>query len=758
MKSKNIFLAAILIFSNYCFSQIPILNSNPSITNKVIYLDFDGHVCSGTLWNSGNTVNALPSTVSNANKVIIWKRMCEDYRPFDVNITTDSVRFNNAQANRRIRIVFTPTSAWYGSAGGVAYVGSFNWGGYPGTPCWVFENQLGYSAKNMAEAASHEGGHTFTLRHQSTYNNLCTKTAEYNPGIGTGVTSWAPIMGVGYSKNVTIWHLGTNSTTCTTIQADHGNGSPGITSNGYLSFLPDDVGDFYSTAKNLNLNTTALQDSGIITTPADLDAYKFTICNNRYVSIAIKPWALDTTNFDGANLDVRFMLYNAATNSLIAVDTSLTTLKTLRGLNLTPGTYYFTVDGGRSANYTDYGSLGKYFISIKATNPPAMANTILTNSAICSGQLATLNYTSNGIPNSWQWTIAGPSTFSSTLQNPFFVFSTAGIYTISLLATGPSSASCPTTETLNVGALPTVTVTGLNGPLCYNTNVTLNASGATNYQWLPGNFSGATQILSPTTTTSYTITGSNGSCSNSIVTSVTVSPDFTVSLAVSSTSVCSGKNLTITANGASSYTFNPGGIFSNPAVFSPTYSTNYIVTGNVGSCLKSVSKIITVIPGFTVNLATSNTIICAGESVTLSATGANNYTFNPIGTSGNSIIVSPTVSTFYTVVGETSQCENLSDAISVSVSECTFIKNNSISGNDGVEVFPNPAADRINVKADFEITSIEVLSALGSVVFSVRNIEATIFQVSTDSWSKGIYFVRINSDTKRQLLQKVVVE
>lgn len=135
-----------------------------------------------------------------ANITLIWKRISEDYRPFDVNITTDSVRFNNAAPNKRIRVIITPTSAWYGSAGGVAYVGSFAWGGTPGTPCWVFENQLGNNTKSIAEAAAHEVGHTLTLRHQSTYNSSCTKTNEYNPGLGTGVTSWAPIMGVGYSK------------------------------------------------------------------------------------------------------------------------------------------------------------------------------------------------------------------------------------------------------------------------------------------------------------------------------------------------------------------------------------------------------------------------------------------------------------------------------------------------------------------------------------------------------------------------------
>ena len=60
----------------------------------------------------------------------------------------------------------------------------------------------------MAEAAAHEVGHTLSLKHQSIYNSSCVKTNEYHPGTGTGVTSWAPIMGVGYSKNITLFHNG----------------------------------------------------------------------------------------------------------------------------------------------------------------------------------------------------------------------------------------------------------------------------------------------------------------------------------------------------------------------------------------------------------------------------------------------------------------------------------------------------------------------------------------------------------------------
>jgi len=756
MLSRIKFLISFTFLTYVSFGQIPLLNSSPAITNKVIYLDFDGQVVSGTAWNSGNTVNAQASTMSSANIIQIWKRISEDYRPFDVNITTDSVRFNNAAPNKRIRVVVTPTSAWYGSAGGVAYVGSFTWGGTPGTPCWVFENQLGYSPKSIAEAAAHEVGHTLTLKHQSTYNTLtCAKTAEYNPGTGSGVTSWAPIMGVGYSKNVTIWHTGTSATGCTTIQYDHGNSGVGITSTNYLSFLPDDVGNTFGTSKILNLTSLTLSDSGLITTPSDIDTYQFTICNNRNVSIAVKPWALDTTNYSGADLDLRFFLYDAA-NSLLAVDTPLTKLHTLAGVNLTPGTYYFTIDGGRSSYYSDYGSLGKYYIKIKATNPPALGNTIITATSVCAGQNTSLNYSSNGTPTQWQWTISGPSANTFTTQNPSIAFS-AGIHTVSLLATSASSLSCPATITLNVGSAPTISVISTNTVLCPGKTLTLSVSGASSYTWLPGVLGGSTQIVTPLSNTNYTVNGSNGTCIGSTIIPVSLSPNFTVTGSASSTNICAGESLTLTGNGATSYTFNPGNITNNPAVVNPLYPTVYIVTGKNNTCTKAAAISITVSQRFDIFLNTSATEVCSGESVTLTATGANNYTFNPGGLTGYIVVVNPTVNTTYSILAkDNGACiEDTTITITVKVCDLTRIKNEK--QHSEIRIYPNPSQGNFMIETENAADKIEVLNTIGQSTYT-KILTGKLTEINASGWAPGIYFVKLYNKGKIIYTEKIIVE
>ena len=740
------------------FAQSPVLNSKPQITDKVLYLDFDGQVVSGTAWNSGNTINAAPSTISNANKIIIWKRMSEDYFPFDVNITTDSVRFNNALPNRRMRIVFTPTSAWFGSAGGVAYVGSFAWGGTPGTPCWVFENQLGYNSKNMAEAASHEAGHTLSLRHQSTYDVNCNKTNEYHPGLGNGVTSWAPIMGVGYSKNVTVWHNGKSATSCTLTQLDHSNGSVGITGSSFLNFENDDVGNTLANAKWLNLTTLNTLDSGLISTPADIDVYRFNLCGPRYLSLNIKPWALDTTanGYNGANLDVTVKLFNASNNSLIAADSSLNKLNALCGINLNAGSYYFTVDGVGSNNYTDYGSIGRYYMNIKATNPPPVSAQIISNASYCLGQNAVLSASAVGTPTAWLWTLSAPVNQSFTSANPSFVCNSAGIFTVTLLVNG-SGTNCPVTRTLAISPLPTLSLSGTQNLLCSPSTRTLFASGASTYSWLPGNATGSFIIVSPSVSTQYTLSGAIGSCSQSIVQTLSVSPSYTPWISASSNSLCSGSQVTLTAGGAQSYTFYPGGLTVNPAVVSPTFNTNYTLVASDGNCLKTTFKLIQVAPAWYFNLSLSDTIACNGGSVIVTDLGNNSITVQPGNYSGIQIPIVMFQNQTYTVTG-TGPFNCSSDTLITlyvdSSCDVSTIKEAGI--NSPLLMYPNPAIDELNLQAT-EALRIEVYTMLGQYLQGHRLNANSSIKIHLNGPS-GLYFlkcIRWNGQTECYRIVKV---
>ncbi len=338
-------------------AQVPLLNSYPS-ARATIFLDFDGQYVTGSSWNWSGPITAQPSGFSADGITEIFNRVSEDYRIFNLNITTDSTVYAAAPKFQRMRVIITPTYQWYGGGvGGVAFVGSFTWG--DNTPCWVFSGLLANNPKYVAEAVSHEAGHTLGLQHQSSYNTSCGKT-EYNPGNGTGETSWAPIMGVGYYRNLTTWHYGTNTYGCSYYQDDLAiiAGSPNN-----FGYRTDDIGNSHTTATSVGFTSTGFSTTGLINTGTDKDVFKFTISSETYVHLNAVPENVGTksTNNSGANLDIKMSLLNhkgdtiGQYNPIGAVNAGIDS-------NLSSGTYYVVVEGTANDHLVKNESLGYYSI------------------------------------------------------------------------------------------------------------------------------------------------------------------------------------------------------------------------------------------------------------------------------------------------------------------------------------------------------------------------------------------------------------
>lgn len=364
MKTLNrIFLTlfAVAVFFT-ATAQVPKLSSHTSAP-ATIFLDFDGQTVTGSAWNWSGPIYAEAATLSIPAITEIFNRVAEDFRPFNINVTTDSAYFWSVPANKRTRIIVTPTSAWYGLAGGVAYVGSFAWG--DNTPAWVFSTLLNNNIKYVAEAISHEVGHTLGLQHQSAYDASCNKTYEYYGGTGSGEIGWAPIMGVGYYQNLTSWHNGTNSISCGTYQSDFdiiasaGNG---------FGLRTDDHANTTATATTINLSGGLFTASGLVNNATDVDVFKLTVGTTSNLTLNVIPQNVGSSNA-GANVDIKIVLmkdadsvdfYNPSTLLNAGVDT-----------NITAGTYYLVIDGVGNANQDNYGSLGLFTVSgtLNATLP-----------------------------------------------------------------------------------------------------------------------------------------------------------------------------------------------------------------------------------------------------------------------------------------------------------------------------------------------------------------------------------------------------
>lgn len=334
------------------FAQTPVLNSLPG-ASAVLFLDFDGHTVNNTSWNYDGPIVCNGSGLNPLQITEVFNRVAEDYRPFDVNVTTDSVKYHQAPYNKRMRAVVTTSWEWYGAAaGGVAFTGSFTWG--DDSPCFIFSGLLNYNVKNISEACSHEIGHTLGLYHQAVYDNNCVKTSEYNYGNGSGEIGWAPIMGVGYYRNFTVWHNGPNPYGCTNYQSD----MTIITSQNGFGFRADDHSENFASATPLNISSGQFSGSGIIERNSDKDLFKITLSvPGRFVLNAV-PNNLGPDNA-GANLDMQVILYNSA-QVLLNTYNPGTKLGSVVDTGLAAGTYYIRVEGRGNQYAPDYASLGQY--------------------------------------------------------------------------------------------------------------------------------------------------------------------------------------------------------------------------------------------------------------------------------------------------------------------------------------------------------------------------------------------------------------
>ncbi len=354
MKTVQSVLFFLLCGNLISTAQVPLLNSHPS-AKATVYLDFDGQHVSGTSWNWIGDIDAQPAGLPPAAVTEIFNRVAEDYRIFDLNITTDSTVFLAAPPAQRMRVIITPTSSWYGSAGGVSFVESFTWG--DGTPAWVFSQLLNNNIKFIAEACSHETGHTLGLQHQSAYDAYCRKIAEYWSGQGSGEIGWAPIMGVGYYRNLTTWHNGKSSIGCNYLQNDIER----ILSMNGFGLRADDYAGTIDQASTLVLEGYNFSAAGIINFSDDKDVFSIALPTNLNFRMLAFPENFGNANA-GADVDIKVSLLNSMADTINQYnpdDLLNAGIDTL----LQAGTYYLVVEGVGNINLSDYGSLGHYLIS-----------------------------------------------------------------------------------------------------------------------------------------------------------------------------------------------------------------------------------------------------------------------------------------------------------------------------------------------------------------------------------------------------------
>jgi len=267
--------------------------------------------------------------------------------------------------------------------------------------------------------------------------------------------------------------------------------------------------------------------------------------------------------------------------------------------------------------------------------------------------------------SSYTWS---PATNLSATTGPSVTF-TAGT-TTTYTITGTNANNCTNTVSLTVTVSNGVVVdAGADQTECQGTPITLTATGANSYSWTGGITNG--QSFTPAVgSLTYTVTGTDAAgCTGTDDVQVTINPNPTVS-AGQDQSFCAGTSTTLNGSGADSYTWTNG--VQNGVNFTPNATVTYTVTGTtIDGCTGTDQVVVTVNP-LPVVSAGADVTICIGESVTLTGSGATNYTWNNGVTNGVTFTPTSAGNTTYTVTGTTAGCTG-TDQVIVNVESAPVI-------------------------------------------------------------------------------------
>lgn len=356
-------------------------------------------------------------------------------------------------------------------------------------------------------------------------------------------------------------------------------------------------------------------------------------------------------------------------------------------------------------------------VTVTPTNVSCNAN--------CNGT-ASLAISGGQAPYQIVWSNAGTGTQISNLC--------AGNYSVTVTDAG----GCDNTQNFTIGtdAGFTLTTSG-NVAICEGESTTISVSGAATYSWNNNLGAGNSHQVSPTTTTTYSVTGTANGCSATENITVTVNPSPQVN-AGPDQNICTGSTLVLSATGADTYSWDQG-VINNVGFIPADGQYTYTVTGTSNGC--SATDQVNVTVGNIVVDAGTDMAICLGQSVVLEATGATSYVWSDGKVNGTPFIPGLGVFT-YTVTGTSGNCI-ATDQITIVVTSCGWeleMPNVFTPDGDNInDLFVPVKQNNITVK-QFEIFNrwgnIMYSSSLPTIVWDGKS-------QSGDEASEGVYFYQL---------------
>jgi uncharacterized repeat protein (TIGR01451 family)/gliding motility-associated-like protein len=309
-------------------------------------------------------------------------------------------------------------------------------------------------------------------------------------------------------------------------------------------------------------------------------------------------------------------------------------------------------------------------ISIIVSNPttPTIA---ASKSNICSGEEVTLTSTACGGTINWSNGMTG----ASINVTPTLTTTYSGTCKI-----GSCSSNVSNNVTVVVAASQVPTITSATSSVCSGSPVTLSVSNCSgNISWNNGSTTVGITV-NPTATSTYSVTCGSGTCTGTAFKTITISVSQTPTITASKPEICSGESTVLTAtNCTSGITWNTGST-DNSITVSPTATTTYTATCGIGACAASKTLTINVNTGQTPTITASKEFICGSGIVKLKVGNCSGNIAWSTGAPTDSITVSPTVTTTYTVLCGTGSCSgSVSKSITVGTAQSPTVTANKNS-------------------------------------------------------------------------------
>ena len=371
---------------------------------------------------------------------------------------------------------------------------------------------------------------------------------------------------------------------------------------------------------------------------------------------------------------------------------------TTAGVTITPtasASYSVIVSSGSCPPDTSVANL-------VVSNPPNAS--ITGNVNICGGQSATLT-ASGGVAYSW----------SSGGTNATLIISPAASSTYTV--TVDNGSGCKATATQSVAVSPVITTSvssTSSGCTINNGTATAIAGGGISpftYNWNNGQTSPTATALGPGTYT-VTITDAAG-CTKTQSVSVTSNSTLTVSIS-STQSGCSANNGTATAtasNGSPAYTYSWSNGQNAQTATGLAAGTYTATVTDANGCTKTQIATVTQTPGPVATANASPTLVTAGSSSTLTATGGGTYQWSPATGLSCTTCANPVATPGQT----TNYCVIVTNANNCSDSACVLITIDIPCGNI---YLPNAFSPNNDLENDWECVMGNCVSTMHIIIYN----------------------------------------